>query len=124
MADDGDPDLLRLLGDDMIVQAIEDWAADHPEEFMEVIGEGFDADQQRAVRASPIRVEKVDLRDGKLIARVNFKVTYKSPVDSDDPDLSAENVTDCPLDVVLEAPVVETLGFDGFVLAPEGVFPT
>ncbi len=124
VADDGDPDLLALLGSDAIVQAIEDWAGVHPDEFMDVVGDGFDADQQMAVAARPVEVVKIGLRDGKLIARVNFKVTYKSPVDSEDRDLSAENVTDCQMDVVLEAPVVEQLGFDDLALSPQGPFPT
>lgn len=124
MADDGDTDLLALLGSDAIVQAIEVWAEVHPDGFMDVVGDGFDADQQMAVAARPVEVVKIGLRDGKLIARVNFKVTYKSPVDSEDRDLSAENVTHCQMDVVLEAPVVEQLGFDDFVLSPQGPFPT
>jgi len=124
MGDDGDPDLLAILSDDAIVQAIEDWAKDHPDEFLDVVGDGFDADQQLAVAARSVGVVKVDLRNGKLIARVNFNVTYKSPVDSEDRELSAENVTDCRLDVVLEDPFVERIGINGFTLAPEGIFPT
>jgi hypothetical protein len=46
---------------------------------MDVIGDGFDADQKLAVAAKPIGIVKVDLQDGKLVARVNFKVTYKNP---------------------------------------------
>jgi hypothetical protein len=123
MDDDGDRDLSALLASCTIVQAIEAWAEAHPDEFMDAIRDGFDADQQLAVAARPVEVVKSGLRDGKLMARVNFKVTYKSPVDSEDRDLSAKNVTDCQLDVVLDAPVVEQFGFDDFALSPQRPFP-
>ena len=70
----------------------------------------------------PLGVDKFYFKDGDLIARVEFGVDYRNPVDSEDEYMSAENVTEETLDLKATAPDFER-GSLGEVFAVEGVFP-
>lgn len=126
MADDGDQDLLAFIGEDNLVGALEAYAEANGNELLTFISNQFDVGgQQHATRAEPIAVRKVMLsKDGFLIARVDFSITYKNPVDEEDRDLSAENVTEDTFDVRLTGMDV-TLDVGGVEPVPqyEG-FPT
>ncbi len=125
MADDADPGLLAVLGEDEILQAIEDWRDQHPQEFIDLIGDVFDVGgQQQAVAAEPTKVEKVKRHDGKVAARVRFNVTYKNPIDETDTELSAENVTEDVFDLTFDATGSPVQRVSDLQSPPETPFPT
>jgi len=113
--------LQSFLGDDAIIAAIETWAEDHSDEFMSAIGDAFDVGgQQLAVRAKPVGIKRVDLVDGQIEAHVTFDITYRNPIDDEDLDMSAENITDYTVPVTLEAPVVRSFEYHDLVVTPGG----
>jgi hypothetical protein len=61
------------------------------------------------------------LRRGTLNVRVEFEVTYGNPVDEQDQDLAAENVTEYIEDLSIEA-FATGLDWTSVDLAPHGAF--
>jgi hypothetical protein len=116
-------DAIEPLDTDAVFTLFESWTdADHAA-ALAVVGDVFDVSgTQEAVAVRPLGVDKFYFKDGDLIARVEFGVDYRNPVDSEDEYMSAENVTEETLDLKATAPDFER-GSLGEVFAVEGVFP-
>jgi len=98
--------LSYLNQDEELVQALNDWAAENPEEFDQQISDRFDIDGE--VRATGTQASSVDKLKpgsvpGEFYARVTFRVTYDNKASDDDEDLRAENVDDLTLDIRISA---------------------
>jgi hypothetical protein len=113
-------DVLRFVGADNVLQMVEDYAQKHPDELLQLIKREFDEPgSQEARKVWPRAVEKADLRNGRLNVRVEFEVTYANPVDEQDGNLAAENVTEHVEDLSIEA-VATGLDWISVELAPLG----
>ena len=116
-------DALEPLDNDQILDFLESWAEADGEAACDVVAETFDvAGQQEARAANPKAVEKFYFKDGALFVRAEFAVDYANPVDDEDRDMSAENVTDHVLDLRVESPDLENGGY-GEVTSVEDAFP-
>jgi hypothetical protein len=115
-------DVLAFVGADNVLQLLEDYAQQRPDELLQLIKRDFDdPGSQEARRVWPRAVEKADLRNGTLNVRVEFEVTYANPVDEQDGDLAAENVTEHVEDLSIEASATG-LEWKSVDLAPHGAF--
>jgi hypothetical protein len=113
MRGDDDSKLLDWIGEDAVVQALQRYAQSSRVEFNDVMSELFDvAGQQEVVSARPVHVRKIGLLNGHVVARVEFHVVYKNPVEDGDQDLSAENSTTDVFDVRFKEPGLD-LSVDG-----------
>jgi hypothetical protein len=115
-------DVLGLAGAQNVLQMVEDYAQKEPDELLQLIKREFDEPGlQEARKVWPKAVEKADLRDGVLNVRVQFEVTYANPVDKQDGELTAENVTEHVENLSIEA-VATGLDWVSVDLAPYGPF--
>lgn len=113
----------ELFNAESVLEAVQEWADEHPDAWIELVKEQFDQDgQQKATKAVPAEVEKVGVRDNKLLIRLKAKVDYKNPVDEGDTELAASNVTDHTFDV--EASLEElSVVLDDLQIALGDTFP-
>jgi len=127
LLDDGAPAIaveeVEPIGNGSVQALLETWADGNPDACLDLVSRGFDvAGTQVATAATPTGVKKLDLRDAALLARADFSVDYDNPVDDEDQQMSANNVTDVTLDLKILSPDFERGSLDE-VLLVEGVFP-
>jgi hypothetical protein len=116
-------DALEPLDNDQVLGLLESWAEADGEAVCDVVAETFDvAGQQEARAANPKAVEKFYFKEGALYVRAEFMIDYANPVDDEDRDMSAENVTDHVLDLRVESPDLKNGGY-GEVATVEHAFP-
>jgi len=97
-------DVLDFVGADNVLQLLEDYAHQRPDELLQLIKRDFDdPGSQEARKVWPKAVEKADFRNGTLNVRVELEVTYANPVDEQELGLAAENVTEHVEDLSIEA---------------------
>jgi hypothetical protein len=113
-------DILGLVGAHNVLALLEDYSGKRPDELLELIKRSFDdPGSHEARRVWPKAIEKAEWRNGVLNVRVEFEVTYANPVDEQDQDLVAENVTEHTEDLSIEA-VATGLDWTSVDLAPYG----
>ena len=101
----------------------ETWAEAEPQACLDLVSAAFDVGgTQVALAARPIGVEKFYFRDGALIARVDFNIDYRNPIDAEDETMGAENDTNDTFDVIAFDPNLES-GMLSRAEVIENVFP-
>ncbi len=107
-----------------LLELLDAWLDRGGEVAFDVVAESFDVSGQQEARAVQSQaVEKFYFKDGNLYLRAEFTVDYANPVDEEDRELSAENITEHVVDLRIEAPDLENMEC-GEVTWVEEAFPT
>jgi hypothetical protein len=106
-----------------ILALLESWVEGNPLGAREVVSEDFDAPgEQEATAVRPREIERFRFENESVYVRAEFRVDYANPVDEEDRELSAENVTEHVVDLRIETPDLSRVKF-GEVSLVRNAFP-
>ena len=92
-----------------VEKLFESWSRLNPGAALELVSQFDASEEQRALSARPGSVQNFQFRPGGIYARVEFLVDYDNPIDAEDDEYLANNVTEFSLLVKVSEPDLDGL---------------